>query len=195
MSVWFSADFHLGHANIIGYCHRPFASAAEMDAVILDKLNAAVGADDTLYFLGDFCMGVPSAQYLEAAAAYRAGIRCRQVHLVWGNHDRRNVPGFAELFQSTHDLWEVPLASRLFVLCHYAMRVWNKSHTGKSCQLYGHDHGRLPELPHALTFDVGVDCWDFHPLSLEQVNEILEHRRAGGRAADLTVRDGRLVRR
>lgn len=26
MSTWFSADLHLGHANIIEYCDRPYAS-------------------------------------------------------------------------------------------------------------------------------------------------------------------------
>jgi calcineurin-like phosphoesterase family protein len=192
--MWFTADFHFGHANIIRYCGRPFASAAEMDAAILDSLNAAVAPDDTLYFLGDFCMGIPANQYLAAATEYRRRIRCRNVHLIWGNHDRR-VPGFAELFASAHDLLEVRLGGRLLVLCHYAMRVWNKSHTGKSCQLYGHDHGRLPELRGQLTFDIGVDCWGFSPLSLEQVDEVLDHKRTGGRAADLTIARGRLVRR
>jgi hypothetical protein len=54
---WFTADFHLGHANIIRYCSRPFATVEEMDQAIVERLNVSVKRDDVLYFLGDFCMG------------------------------------------------------------------------------------------------------------------------------------------
>ena len=66
--VWFTADFHLGHSNIIRYCERPFASAAEMDEEILVRMNECVKPDDELYFLGDFCMGCPQG---------RAGIQAK----------------------------------------------------------------------------------------------------------------------
>jgi calcineurin-like phosphoesterase family protein len=79
-NVWFSADFHFGHSNIIRYCNRPFANAAEMDKAILDRVNESVKADDELYFLGDFCIGGPMV-----AAAYRQKIRCKKVYFVLGN--------------------------------------------------------------------------------------------------------------
>ncbi len=50
-------DFHFGHNNIIRYCNRPFRSLDEMDQTILERLNASVKANDTLHFLGDFCIG------------------------------------------------------------------------------------------------------------------------------------------
>ena len=31
MTVWFTADLHLGHGNIIRYCKRPFLSEAELE--------------------------------------------------------------------------------------------------------------------------------------------------------------------
>jgi calcineurin-like phosphoesterase family protein len=40
-NTWLTADFHLGHANIIRYCSRPFATVDEMDQAILEQLNAA----------------------------------------------------------------------------------------------------------------------------------------------------------
>ena len=82
-NVWFSADFHFGHSNIIRYCDRPFASATEMDEAILDRVNESVTADDELYFLGDFCIGGP-----KVAGAYRQKIRCKKVYFILGNHDR-----------------------------------------------------------------------------------------------------------
>jgi calcineurin-like phosphoesterase family protein len=38
-NIWFTADFHFGHGNIIRYCNRPFQSVEEMDRTILDRLN------------------------------------------------------------------------------------------------------------------------------------------------------------
>jgi calcineurin-like phosphoesterase family protein len=53
-------------------------------------------------------------------------------------------------------------------LCHYAFRTWNYSHKG-SWHLYGHSHGTLPEIETSLSFDVGVDSWDFYPVSFDEV--------------------------
>jgi len=52
------------------------------------------------------------------------------------------------------------------VLCHYAMRRWDRSHYGSIC-LHGHSHNKLPRLGRSM--DVGVDCWDFYPVSLDRV--------------------------
>src|SRR6267378_3562203 len=82
-NIWFTADFHLGHKNIIRYCNRPFEAVEEMNHTILERLNACVKANDILYFLGDFCMG-PKAR----AAELRKQIRCKKIFGVPGNHDK-----------------------------------------------------------------------------------------------------------
>ena len=56
------------------------------------------------------------------------------------------------------------------VLCHYAMRVWPGQHQG-AIQLYGHSHGNLPGT--ATSCDVGVDCWGFAPVSIEDIKRRL----------------------
>jgi calcineurin-like phosphoesterase family protein len=56
----------------------------------------------------------------------------------------------------------------VITLCHYSMRSWEMSHYA-SWHLYGHHHGTLE--PYGLSFDVGVDCWNYYPISLEQVAE------------------------
>ena len=55
--IWFTSDTHFSHANIIKYCHRPFASVEEMDEQLVSRWNAAVGPNDTVYHLGDFAVG------------------------------------------------------------------------------------------------------------------------------------------
>ena len=63
--------------------------------------------------------------------------------------------------------------TRFIVLFHYALWVWNASHQG-TWSLYGHSHGDLDDLEDSLSFDVGVDCHDFRPLSYEQVKTIMQ---------------------
>lgn len=192
MGVFFTADPHFGHANIIKYCNRPFASSEEMDHVLLTRINAVVRPQDTLYILGDFCMG--TSGILTAARRYREAIACREVRFIWGNHDPEGDDDFAALFTSADQVRYVRAGGHRIMLCHYAMRVWDKSHHG-SWQLYGHTHGQLPEMPEMWNFDVGVDCWNFYPISLQQVEEVMAHKKAGGWASDWTIEAGKLVRR
>ena len=55
--------------------------------------------------------------------------------------------------------------------------VWHLGDLGKgSVNLHGHSHGRLKPLPRQ--FDVGVDVWDFQPVSL---SDILAKKAIAGR--------------
>jgi calcineurin-like phosphoesterase family protein len=93
--VFFTADLHLGHRNIIGYCNRPFSTGEEMDAKIISSINETVGQNDILYIIGDFCHkgGI--------ALAYRERIICKNVHIILGNHDEPTK--FTSGFSSVSD--------------------------------------------------------------------------------------------
>ena len=167
--VWFAADFHLGHHNIIRYCDRPFRNTEEMDQHILERLNASVKASDVLYFLGDFCIGGKAR-----ALAYRQQVQCKKIIAVPGNHDKE-IRKLAEEFLWLTDLAEVSVHGQPIVLCHYAMRVWNHSHHG-AWHLYGHSHGKLPESPTSLSMDVGVDTNQFQPWHFDEIKARLSER-------------------
>ena len=49
-NIYFMADSHFNHANIIYFCQRPFASVAEMNEALIAKWNARVGKGDTVPF-------------------------------------------------------------------------------------------------------------------------------------------------
>ena len=51
---FFIADTHFGDEQIIRYENRPFASVEKMDSTLIEKWNACVAAEDTVYVLGDF---------------------------------------------------------------------------------------------------------------------------------------------
>jgi calcineurin-like phosphoesterase family protein len=176
--IFFTADTHFGHANIIRYCERPFPSVEEMDETLLSNINARVKVRDTLYHLGDFAFRGANA------AAYRSRIVCRRIVLVLGNHDPQTwsgsaKPDFAALFSEVHSLLrlKVPVAGKeqVIVLCHYAMRVWDRAHYG-AWHLFGHSHGTLADNAGSLSYDVGVDANGFQPLSLDEVATIMSEK-------------------
>lgn len=173
MKIWFTSDTHYGHANVIKYSNRPFSNAEEMDEYMIKEWNKRVQQGDVAYHLGD--------------VAFSKGDRIKSIlqrlngnkHLILGNHDktiRNNQPDFLNdrLFRSIQDFKEISIDGTKVVLCHYGMRVWNKSHYG-SIQLYGHSHGNLP--PHGKSVDVGVDAPfvtgkpEYAPISWGQVKK------------------------
>jgi calcineurin-like phosphoesterase family protein len=161
MTIWFSADTHLNHFNIIKYCNRPFKSVEEMDETIINNWNSVISNSDVVYFLGDFCMGDPR-KYLSRLQG--------KIIFISGDHDK-NIIDWVEndriltILSPHNDEYGNP---RIITLCHYAMRSWPKSHYA-SWHLFGHHHGKLE--PYGLSFDVGIDTNNFFPYSLEDIEK------------------------
>ena len=42
--IYYTADLHLGHANVIRHCDRPFRSVDEMDEALIRNWNSRVHA-------------------------------------------------------------------------------------------------------------------------------------------------------
>lgn len=168
MTTYFTADLHLGHADIVTSRMnrpRPFASIAEHDEAIISRWNATIlSPSDDIYVLGDFALG------LDAEALERAFRRLRgRKHLVIGNHDNGRTlrlpwsskPGDLRRIAVDHGDRRHDI-----VACHYPMRSWVRVHHG-SLHLYGHMHGSLPGTRRSC--DVGVDVWDYRPVTLTDI--------------------------
>jgi len=173
MSIWFTADTHAGHSNIIRYAHRPFANVDEMDATLIRNWNERIGDHDDVYHLGDLMFRLSRKRAEEVLGQLRG-----RIHLVRGNHDR-GIEQYKDRFVWIKDLAEVkvqdagaPGGVQRIMLCHYAMRVWKHSHHG-SFHLYGHSHGSLPEDPNSRSFDVGVDARGYAPMSYDEVKALM----------------------
>lgn len=149
MTDWVIGCTHFGHANIIGLCHRPFASVEEMDRAMIANWNRVVGPRDRVYHLGDFAFrGPPAAHYERQLNGTLVKIQ--------GNHDREG--------------WGLPyLRIRVnrtgVVLFHYPIEEWDGWHQG-AVHLHAHTHD--PEFLSAeRRGNVSADAVGFTPVRLE----------------------------
>lgn len=186
-NIFITSDEHYGHQNIIEYCGRPFKSLREMEDEMVWRHNEKVPDNPNVVtiHLGDMFWGEPSKDgYWHATDNEALAIleRLNGSHaFIYGNHDELMerssvlrskfywIKG-ANKESGTHIIrWN----KHEITLCHYAMTVWNRSHKG-SWMLYGHSHGEL-KTP-GKSFDVGVDCHNFEPWSMEEIDAEMAKR-------------------
>ena len=164
MDTFFTSDTHFSHSAIIRYCNRPFANAEEMNAIITQRWNAKVKPGDRVYHLGDF-MFAPREKILTMTRKLNG-----HVILIEGNHDEIGQPknyGFVE----KHQLLTSKINGIYIIMCHYARRVWDKSHFN-SWHIFGHSHGTL-DKNWGKCWDVGVDNNFFEPIEFEELKQIM----------------------
>lgn len=154
MASFFTSDTHFGDHRVLNLYPRPFASVAEMDAALVARWNAVVGAEDEVWHLGDF------SRTAKHAAELLPQLNGRK-HLLIGNNDPS--PETVTGWESVAPYAEIECDGRRLVLCHYPFRSWNGQHKGW-LNLHGHSHGRLKPLPRQ--YDVGVDVRDYRPVTL-----------------------------
>jgi calcineurin-like phosphoesterase family protein len=165
--VFFTADTHFGHTNIIKYCNRPFANAQDMDEAIIHNWNQVVYPGDTVYHLGDFSFG--KGEDWRRVRGWLNGDIC----LILGNHDKNVI---TSLFKWVKPYEEIEVEGQKIVLFHYGMRTWKHDLRG-TWQLYGHSHGQLP--PYGKSCDVGVDAWGFGPIAFPTLKRFMNQREIG----------------
>jgi calcineurin-like phosphoesterase family protein len=164
MQTHFTADNHFGHEAIITMSQRPFATVEEMDETMIANWNAVVQRGDNVWHVGDFAHRI-DVKRKRAIFSRLNGSK----HLVPGNHDDKD--SLALSWSSIGQIRDIKVEGQRLILCHYGMRTWPGSRRG-SIHLYGHSHGSLPGNSQCL--DVGVDCWDFRPVTLAEIKAKLQ---------------------
>jgi len=128
MTLWFTSDLHIGHANIIDYCNRPFRDAGGnpdvpfMNEMLVKNWNERVIPDDLVVCLGDMVMGRRDDGHEEDR---------------YSEH-RPTDDGTPLLHGHVHDVWKV-----------------RRSKKG------------------TLMINVGVDAWDYAPVSGTEIVALL----------------------
>lgn len=167
--IYFTADTHFGHGNVIRYENRPFQTVEGMDEALIRNWNQKVSSEDEVFILGDLTLKGP-----QSANALLEQLQGRK-YLIRGNHD-----GYVDraAFHKDHFLWvrdyyELAYQGRWFILCHYPLLSWNGMHRG-AFQLHGHQHNfafhnEYNRKMGVTQLDVGVDAQAMAPVSIEEL--------------------------
>jgi calcineurin-like phosphoesterase family protein len=167
-----TSDCHFSHANISRYCNRPFDSVHDMNEHLTEIWNKTVKKNDRIAILGDLTMNP------KKVPEFLLKLNGRKIYIP-GNHDKKaekyirrwEEENNKKLVEEYSPLLTRNVGGHIIVMCHYAMRVWDRSHHN-SIQLFGHSHSGL--LPIGRQLDVGVDnakklLGEYRPFSLQEI--------------------------
>lgn len=185
-NIFYFSDPHYNHKNIcrgvskwpdLDKSTRPFETLEEMNDALVNGVNSIVREDDILICTGDWAFNAKSA------IEYRSRIKCKNVHLIYGNHDKyifkdKTIQG---MFSSVQPYKEVRVNGEKVCLFHYKQMIWNMSHRG-AYHLYGHSHSNLEHVVNGRSMDVGVDnayklLGEYRPFSHEEIVDLLKGRK------------------
>jgi calcineurin-like phosphoesterase family protein len=183
-NIYFTSDCHFNHANIIIYTHRPFlkegdlipntnfwmsddirnARCNDMNETIIKRWNEKVCKNDIVYHLGDF-----SFKRLTEPKYWEDKLNGRIVHIC-GNHDNNN--GVKTLIQSAI----MEFGNKVFLTQHIPPTMIQEIPDFVDAVLCGHMHDKwkhqfIEDVP---IINVGVDVWDFTPVSISSILKYLD---------------------
>jgi len=186
--IYFSSDHHFYHTNIIRYCKRPFETVEQMNEEMVKRWNEVVQPEDTVYYLGDFAMAYRA---VEVFAPKLNG----EKYLIMGNHDlchpcnkKKSEIGrrvYLEAGFKTLELEKtIEIAGQEVLLTHmpYSQKDPANPYDLKHQQyrpkddgkwlLHGHIHEKWKQKDRMI--NVGVDVWDFYPVSITKIEAFLK---------------------
>lgn len=197
MTRYWTSDLHLGHERICELAQRPFASVDEMNTELVQRWNDTVGRTDDVIVLGDLAMGrfaetLGLVKQLNGFKYLVPGNHDR-VHPVYNDRRKHKRLEWAQMyFEAGVEILPCHIAVGLFHntacqlivdACHFP---YDRDDLGRTeydeylpkdrgrWLLHGHTHGRglPPEERNPVRgrqVDVGVDLWDFRPVSDSQL--------------------------
>lgn len=198
MNIYFTSDCHFDHANIIRFCDRPFLKKGDvidgewksdkikldrcrwMNEEIIKRWNNKVKPDDLVYHVGDFSFkGNDSCKYFEDR------LNGTIVHIK-GNHDKNN--GVKTYIRCCIMEW----GGLSFYVLHHPPEenqigtLEARIMSSVDVVLCGHVHGKWKHkiIPFNVTkriicINVGVDVWDFEPVSIHSILKYISKVRRG----------------
>lgn len=188
MTTWFTSDHHFGHQRIIDHCSRPFQSVYAMNDGLVERWNARVEDDDEVFVIGDLTMSKTHSM-LEWLTGRLRGHKI----LIPGNHDAcwhghkrwgRELPFYRNAgFAVWNDAWinlssvcDTSAFGRPVIACHFPFAgdhsdqdrfVDHRPDDEGQILLHGHVHNAWKIKGRQI--NVGVDVWDYAPVSLDEL--------------------------
>lgn len=199
--LFFVADTHWGHSNILTYCQRPWADIPSMNKGLVLNWNAVVPEGATVIHLGDVAMGKRSEN-----VPWLSWCRGTKI-VVPGNHDNcwdKGRDGHSTKHRDKHEaqykewggiseIWQPPLELQLGIngpvvtLAHLPdleagvnadhsdevrFEEFRPEYNPNQYLLCGHVHEAWRVLGKRI--NVGVDVWNYAPISAQHILSIIQ---------------------
>ena len=176
--IWFTSDTHFCHDKEFVWKNRGYSSVEKMNIDLINKWNASVEYDDTVYHLGDVMLN-NNDEGIKILSRLNGNI-----HIILGNHDTEKRKMLYESIPMNvvdvlyADLFHVN-KHRTFFLSHYPSLVANFDDNKRVWNLSGHTHttDRFA-LKQNQVYNVGIDAHDGYPVQLEEIIEDLRKLRS-----------------
>lgn len=167
--IYYTADLHLGHDNVLRFDKRPFESAEEMDRTLIANWNSRVTEEDQVYIAGDliYKSKKPAEWYLNQLR----GIK----YLVIGNHEKAVLESeeARNCFAAIDKMMHITDGQHQICMCHFPIVEWNGYFRGHY-HIYGHIHNArnrayevMKEEPRAL--NAGCMINQYMPVTFEEL--------------------------
>lgn len=173
----FYSDPHLGHANIIEYCNRPFESVHEMNEVFVLNYNRMIGSDDCVLWLGDCFFKGKHDNYIQLLGKMNG-----RKFLIAGNHDQGDGAMAAIGFELVMKEAVMNINGVTCRVCHYpydgprgAVDKYSARRPRKitgEILLHGHSHS-TEKITGQQSISVGVDAWNYGPALYGEVAKLV----------------------
>jgi len=175
---FFTSDLHFWHKNVIQFCNRPWSTVEEMNAGLIEIWNQTVTQNDDVFIIGDmfFCGTAKLKEIMSQLNGNK--------YLIQGNHDwgvvkihRAEEFGFKWVQRNQHC---IRIGHEDVYLCHFP---YDEDHTAEvrykemrpvdigNWLLHGHVHCAWKVRGRQI--NVGVDVWDWRPVSEVEIQKII----------------------
>lgn len=159
-NIFFIADTHFDHANIMRYCHRPFKNVKDMNRTLVRNWNNIVKPRDTVYFLGDWSFGRDSKP-----ARYWIRRLHGKIFSIKGSHDKKTK---GVRFYSRKVIY---YGGYKFLLIHNPRE---RPENWDGWVIHGHEHNNNTVLYPFIngkrkTINVSVELINYRPISINSL--------------------------
>lgn len=160
-NIFFTSDTHFGAQRTLELSKRPFKNVNEMDKILINNWNDAVKPKDIVYHLGDFG-NFEVTKYLNG-----------HIRFILGNYEKRDIeqgkysiPDLDKYFETVNEYpIDINLMSSDGAKAQCKLMHEPENYDPEKFNLFGHIHGRRMIKKYGL--DVGTDCHNFTPISLD----------------------------
>ena len=172
--IYYIADTHFGHANVIRHDSRPFSNIEEMDRTLIENWNARVTDKDDIYIVGDFIYrGTHEPEW------YLKQLKGRK-HFIIGNHDGAVLKSKEALkqFVDIDKMMHVTDGGNQICLCHFPIAEWNGFYKGHY-HIYAHIHNNTNDVYNFMkkydrALNAGCMINNYMPVTL---NDLIENNK------------------